>query len=83
MLATSSGKGTLFRVFKLPEGVQLYTFKWGISHAIIYSLTFGADKLLCSSDSGTLHVFNLDKYSSSSSVLGTESIPSTLATSEG
>ena len=83
MLATSSGKGTLFRVFKLPEGVQLYTFKRGISHAIIYSLTFGANKLLCSSDSGTLHVFNLDKYSSSASVRGADFMPSTLATSEG
>ena len=82
MLATSSGKGTLFRVFKLPEGVQLYTFKRGISHAIIYSLTFGVDKLLCSSDSGTLHVFSLDKYSSSSVVREADSIATTTAAND-
>ena len=71
-------------MFKLPDGIQIYTFKRGISHAIIYSLTFGADKLLCSSDSGTLHVFSLDKsYSSSSSEsLRIANSISTVATNE-
>lgn len=40
----------------------MYTFKRGFSHAVIHSLTFGSDKLVCSSDSGTLHVFLLDKH---------------------
>ena len=62
ILATSSGKGTLFRIFHLPEGILMYTFKRGISHAQIYSLSLTIDKLVGSSDSGTLHVFNLDKH---------------------
>ncbi len=40
----------------------MYTFKRGFSHALIYYLAFGVDKLVCSSDSGTLHVFLLDKH---------------------
>lgn len=40
----------------------MYTFKRGFSHAVIHSLTFGIDKLVCSSDSGTLHVFLMDKH---------------------
>ena len=40
----------------------MYTFKRGISHAQIYSLSLTIDKLVVSSDSGTLHVFNLDKH---------------------
>lgn len=61
ILVTSSGKGTLFRVFHLPEGGQMYTFKRGFSHAVIHSLSFGIEKLVCSSDSGTIHVFLMDK----------------------
>jgi autophagy-related protein 18 len=61
MIVTSSSKGTILRVFSLPKGEKLYTFKRGISSAKIFSINFSQDNrhIISTSDTGTLHVFDL------------------------
>lgn len=64
MLATTSKKGTIIRVFSLPEGVRLFNLKRGISHSIINSLSFNTtledtQNLIVSSQTGTIHFFEL------------------------
>ena len=62
MLVTCSIKGTIIRVFSLPKGDKLYTFKRGITNAMIYSLSFDMeknDKIVLSGDTGTIHIIDL------------------------
>jgi autophagy-related protein 18 len=62
MLATTSDKGTVIRVFSLPTGKKLFTFRRGSYPAMVNSLSFNStSSLLClsSSDSSTIHVFAL------------------------
>eukprot|EP01134_Creolimax_fragrantissima_P004413 CFRG4413T1 len=63
MLATSSGKGTVIRVFSVPDGQKLYQFRRGTYPAQIYSLSFNIQSTLLavSSDSETIHIFKLDE----------------------
>ena len=61
LLATCSNKGTIIRIFSLPIGEKIFTFKRGISNVQIYYMNFSNDsqKIIISSDSGTIHVFDL------------------------
>lgn len=61
MLATASDKGTVIRVFSVPNAQKLYQFRRGSYPARIYSLSFNAvSTLLCvSSDTETVHIFKL------------------------
>ncbi|KAL4399494.1 autophagy protein [Malassezia pachydermatis] len=61
MLATASEKGTIIRVFSVPDGRPMYQFRRGSYAARIYQMTFNAaNTLLCvTSDSGTVHIFRL------------------------
>jgi autophagy-related protein 18 len=61
MLATCSCKGTIIRVFSVPKGEKIITYKRGMTSAYIFSLNFSLenDKLISTSDTGTLHVFDL------------------------
>lgn len=61
MLATCSCKGTIIRVFSLPKGDKIITYKRGISSAYIFCLNFNFenDKLITTSDTGTMHVFEI------------------------
>jgi WD40 repeat protein len=61
MLATCSCKGTIIRVFSLPKGEKIITFKRGLSSAYIFCLNFSFenDKLITTSDTGTMHLFDL------------------------
>lgn len=63
MLATCSCKGTIIRVFSLPKGEKLITLKRGIQSAYIFAMnfSFGNEQLIISSDTGTMHVFDLKK----------------------
>ena len=63
MAASVSVKGTIIRVFSLPEGAKLYTFKRGLSSVSTYHISFSphAPFLLLSSDSGSLHLFLLSE----------------------
>ena len=62
-LATCSCKGTIIRIFSLPKGEKILTFKRGISSAFIFCLNFSLDseKLISSSHTGILHIFDLKK----------------------
>ncbi|WFC96274.1 autophagy protein [Malassezia brasiliensis] len=61
LLATASEKGTVVRVFSVPDGAPLYQFRRGSYAAHISSITFNAaSTLLCvTSDTGTVHLFQL------------------------
>ena len=59
-IATCSLKGTLIRIFKIEENILLKELRRGSDQAKILDLKFNDDLslLLCSSDKGTIHVFN-------------------------
>ncbi|KAF7186492.1 Autophagy-related protein [Pseudocercospora fuligena] len=61
LMATSSEKGTVIRVFSIPDGKKLYQFRRGSIPARIYCMSFNATStLLCvSSATETVHVFKL------------------------
>lgn len=61
MLATSSDKGTVIRVFSVPNAQKLFQFRRGSYPARIYSISFNmVSTLLCvSSDTETVHIFKL------------------------
>jgi len=61
LMATASDKGTVIRVFSLPNGDRLHEFRRGSYPARIYSLAFNAvSTLLCvASDTETVHIFKL------------------------
>lgn len=69
-LATASEKGTVIRVFSIPDGQKLFEFRRGVKRcARIYSMTFSADSLFlaCSSNTETVHVFKLEDHKEKSS----------------
>ncbi|KAG8389457.1 hypothetical protein BUALT_Bualt02G0231400 [Buddleja alternifolia] len=61
LLATSSSKGTLVRIYNTQDGSLLQEVRRGADRAEIYSLAFSptAQWLAVSSDKGTVHVFSL------------------------
>ena len=61
-LATCSCKGTIIRIFNLPKGEKIFTFKRGINSAFIYCMNFNkeSDKLIISYDLGNINIFNLN-----------------------
>lgn len=60
-LATASDKGTIIRVFSVPDAGKLYQFRRGSMPARIFSMAFNiASTLLCvSSATETVHIFKL------------------------
>ncbi|WVQ66060.1 uncharacterized protein L199_004238 [Kwoniella botswanensis] len=69
MLATASDKGTVVRVFSVPDAKKLWQFRRGTQSAKIYSMNFNlASSLLAvSSDSSTIHIYKLANNSKGSS----------------
>ncbi|CBI39499.3 unnamed protein product, partial [Vitis vinifera] len=67
LLATSSSKGTLVRIFNTLDGTLLQEVRRGADRAEIYSVAFSssAQWLAVSSDKGTVHVFSLKVESGS------------------
>lgn len=65
LLATSSDRGTLVRVFAVPSGTLLYEFRRGSYQSRVYSLAFSlSSQLLCvSSATQTVHIYKLDNSS--------------------
>lgn len=61
MLATASDKGTIIRVFAIPDGRKLYQFRRGSMPSRIFSMSFNmTSTLLCvSSATDTIHLFKL------------------------
>ncbi|XP_061611903.1 WD repeat domain phosphoinositide-interacting protein 1-like isoform X2 [Phyllopteryx taeniolatus] len=67
-LASASEKGTVIRVFGIPEGLRLFEFRRGMKRYVsISSLSFSADaQFLCaSSNTETVHIFKLEQHSPS------------------
>ena len=60
-LATCSCKGTIIRIFSLPKGDKLCTFKRGVSPAFIFCLNFSrnSEKLITTCDNGMLQIFDI------------------------
>jgi autophagy-related protein 18 len=65
LLATASDKGTIVRVFSLPDAHKLYQFRRGSMPARIFSMSFNTTStLLCvSSATDTIHIFKLGPQS--------------------
>ncbi|KAK3681493.1 autophagy protein [Vermiconidia calcicola] len=61
LMVTSSEKGTIVRIFSIPDGKKLYQFRRGSMPSRIYCMSFNATStLLCvSSATETVHVFKL------------------------
>ncbi|KAJ3196440.1 autophagy protein [Irineochytrium annulatum] len=61
MIATSSDKGTVIRVFSVPNGQKLFQFRRGTYPARIFSIAFDLSSTLLavSSDTDTIHIFRL------------------------
>ncbi|KAF2873458.1 WD40-repeat-containing domain protein [Massariosphaeria phaeospora] len=61
LLATASEKGTIIRVFSIPDAQKLYQFRRGSIPARIFSMSFNSTStLLCvSSATETVHIFRL------------------------
>ncbi|XP_033100629.1 WD repeat domain phosphoinositide-interacting protein 2-like isoform X2 [Anneissia japonica] len=62
-LATASEKGTVIRVFTIPEGQKIFEFRRGVKRCVsISSLAFNTEStFLCvSSNTETVHIFKLE-----------------------
>ncbi|KAH0457893.1 hypothetical protein IEQ34_013208 [Dendrobium chrysotoxum] len=61
LLATTSVKGTLVRIFNTMDGTRLQEVRRGADRAEIYSIALSPNVqwLAISSDKGTVHIFNL------------------------
>ncbi|KAK6301689.1 WD repeat domain phosphoinositide-interacting protein 1 [Coregonus clupeaformis] len=67
-LASASERGTVIRVFTIPEGQRLFEFRRGMKRYVsISSLSFSTDgQFLCaSSNTETVHIFKLEHHSPS------------------
>uniref|UniRef100_A0A665TYM4 WD repeat domain phosphoinositide-interacting protein 1-like n=1 Tax=Echeneis naucrates TaxID=173247 RepID=A0A665TYM4_ECHNA len=63
-LASASERGTIIRVFSIPEGLRLFEFRRGMKRYVsINSLSFSPDsQFLCaSSNTETVHIFKLEQ----------------------
>ena len=76
MLATASDKGTVVRVFSVPDAKKLWQFRRGSQSARIFSINFNlsASLLAVSSDSSTIHIYNLANSPQSRAALAEPSI---------
>ena len=70
LLATTSEQGTLVRVFDIKTLDQIAEFRRGVEKAVIFDLAFsdGGRWLACTSDKGTIHIFDLRPQSPGSAI---------------
>jgi len=64
LIVTCSISGTTIRIFNVPKGEKIFTYKRGIQNAKIYSISFDIDsnnKFVLSSETGTIHIFDLEQ----------------------
>ena len=61
LLATSSDKGTLIRIFSIHNGEIITAFKRGTKNVSMNCITFSPNNIFigCSSDVGTIHIFSI------------------------
>lgn len=69
LLATASEKGTIIRVFSIPDAQKLYQFRRGSIPSRIYSMSFNSTSTLLSVSSATetVHIFRLGAHNKSRS----------------
>jgi autophagy-related protein 18 len=69
MIATASDKGTVIRTFSIPDGKKIAEYRRGTKSARVFSMNFNAvgSLLAVSSDTETVHIYNLLDSGSSSS----------------
>ena len=82
LVASSSIRGTIIRVFNTETGNKIHEFRRGSDQAKIYSLAFDAQTrwLAVSSDKGTVHIFSLSKNTTVGSPQNPTSVLSGLGT---
>jgi WD40 repeat protein len=71
MVATTSSKGTIIRIFSTSDLTQLFEFRRGVSSTAITSLVFHQTEsfLACSSLKGTVHIYRLVEGGNKSSMV--------------
>jgi hypothetical protein len=71
-LATASSTGTVIRVFDVPSGTKLYSFRRGNRPTTITSISFSPNSefIAVGSSSGTVHVFSFEAYDQRFQVAG-------------
>ena len=74
MLATASDKGTVVRVYSVPDAKKLWQFRRGSSSARIWSINFNltGTLLAVSSDSSTIHIYRLAAPGKGGRLVGAE-----------
>lgn len=83
LMASASEKGTIIRIFSIPDGKKLYQFRRGSMPSRIFCMSFNAvSTLLCvSSATETIHIFKLaspdQKSSTTQKTLSPPSSPRT------
>ena len=82
LMATASEKGTVIRIFSIPDGSKMYQFRRGSIPARIYCMTFNATStLLCvSSATETVHLFKLANPGPTSTTNTNGTDPSNIST---
>ena len=62
-IATCSCKGTIIRIFSIPKGERLYSFRRGMNSAQVFFVCFNINSnyMLLSSNSGTIHIFKMSE----------------------
>lgn len=83
LLATASTTGTVIRVFSVPSGEKLYSFRRGNRPSNITSIAFSpmSDLVAVGSSSGTVHIFSIEAAARKGS--GAASAPPLPAPSSG
>lgn len=61
LLATASDKGTLIKIFTIPHGVNITSFRRGTKSVSMNCISFSQNNVFvgCSSDVGTIHIFSI------------------------
>eukprot|EP01120_Amphizonella_sp_Union-15-10_P005469 TRINITY_DN1629_c0_g1_i1.p1 TRINITY_DN1629_c0_g1~~TRINITY_DN1629_c0_g1_i1.p1 ORF type:complete len:348 (-),score=34.73 TRINITY_DN1629_c0_g1_i1:74-1117(-) len=64
LLATTSDRGTLIRVFDTHSGKKIQEFRRGAQQAVIQSISFSKDSstICVSSDKGTIHLYSVKAF---------------------
>ena len=85
LLATASEKGTVVRVFSVPDAKKVAQFRRGSATARIYSINFNlaSNLLAVSSDSTTIHIYRLQRGAPPPDIPGSPDETASVSTADG